>query len=153
MRSFLSRYAPWRHLGADEVQLLLILDLGIRWGWVVSLTPRPRFTTRERTPGTHWTGSWVGPRAGLDAKEEKFFAPARNRTPVVQWIVRHHTDWAAPGSLLNFFCVPNISVQAGSGAHTASYPMGTGGPFPGGKVLPGRDADHSHPSSAEVENE
>jgi hypothetical protein len=29
----------------------------------------------------------------------------------------------------------------------------TGGPFPGGKVRPGRDADHSPPSSAEVENE
>jgi hypothetical protein len=31
--------------------------------------------------------------------------------------------------------------------------MGTGGPFPGGKVRPGRDADHSPPSSAEVKNE
>jgi hypothetical protein len=31
--------------------------------------------------------------------------------------------------------------------------MGTGGPFPGGKSRPGRDADHSPPSSAEVENE
>jgi hypothetical protein len=31
--------------------------------------------------------------------------------------------------------------------------MGTGGPFPGAKVRPGRDADHSPPSSAEVENE
>jgi len=31
--------------------------------------------------------------------------------------------------------------------------MGTGGPFPGGKARPGRDADHSPPSSAEVENE
>jgi hypothetical protein len=30
--------------------------------------------------------------------------------------------------------------------------MGTGGPFPGGKARPGRDADHSPPSSAEVEN-
>jgi hypothetical protein len=27
------------------------------------------------------------------------------------------------------------------------------GPFPGGKVRPGRDADHSLPSSAEVKNE
>jgi hypothetical protein len=27
--------------------------------------------------------------------------------------------------------------------------MGTGGPFPGGKVWPGRDADHSPPSSAD----
>jgi hypothetical protein len=31
--------------------------------------------------------------------------------------------------------------------------MGTGGPFPGGKARPGRDADHSPPSSVEVENE
>jgi hypothetical protein len=31
--------------------------------------------------------------------------------------------------------------------------MGTGGPFPGVKTRPGRDADHSRPSSAEVENE
>jgi hypothetical protein len=29
---------------------------------VVSVTPQLRFT-----PGTHWIGGWVGPRAGLDA--------------------------------------------------------------------------------------
>jgi hypothetical protein len=47
----------------------------------------------------------------------------------------------------------SIFVQTGSGAHPASYPMGTGGPFPGGKERPGRDADHSPPSSAEVKYE
>jgi hypothetical protein len=31
--------------------------------------------------------------------------------------------------------------------------MGTEGPFPGGKARPGRDADHSPPSNAEVKNE
>jgi len=30
--------------------------------------------------------------------------------------------------------------------------VGTGGPFSGGKARPGRDADHSPPSSAEVVN-
>jgi hypothetical protein len=50
-----------------------------------------------------------------------------------------------------FFSSPY--VQTGSGAHPASYPMGTGGPFPGGKARPGRDTDHSPPSSAEVKNE
>jgi hypothetical protein len=44
-------------------------------------------------------------------------------------------------------------VQTGSGANPASCPMGTGGPFPGGKGLPGRDADHSPSSSTEVKNE
>jgi hypothetical protein len=38
-------------------------------------------------------------------------------------------------------------VQTGSEVHPASYPMGTGGPFPGGTARPGRDADHSSPSS------
>jgi hypothetical protein len=46
-----------------------------------------------------------------------------------------------------------LCVQTGSGAHPASSPMGTGGPFPGGKARPGRDADHSPPSCAEVVNE
>jgi hypothetical protein len=35
-----------------------------------------------------------------------------------------------------------LCVQTGSGAHPASCTMGTGGPFPGGKTRPGRDADH-----------
>jgi hypothetical protein len=47
----------------------------------------------------------------------------------------------------------NLCVQTGSQAHPASCTMGTGGPFPGGKARPGRDADHSPPFSAEVENE
>jgi hypothetical protein len=41
----------------------------------------------------------------------------------------------------------SLCVQTGSGAHLASCPMGTGGPFPGGEARPGRDADQS---SAEV---
>jgi hypothetical protein len=50
------------------------------------------------------------------------------------------------------FC-SSLCVQTGSGAHLASCTMGTGGPFPGGKARPGRDADYSSPSSAEVVNE
>jgi hypothetical protein len=42
---------------------------------------------------------------------------------------------------------------AGPGAHPASCTMGTGGSFPGGKARPGRDADRSPPSSAEVKKE
>jgi hypothetical protein len=47
----------------------------------------------------------------------------------------------------------NFRVQTGSEPHPVSCTMGTGGPFPGGKARPGSDADHSPPSSAEVENE
>jgi hypothetical protein len=47
----------------------------------------------------------------------------------------------------------NLCVQTGSGDHPASCTMGTGGPFPGARARPWHDADHSSPSSAEVENE
>jgi hypothetical protein len=36
----------------------------------------------------------------------------------------------------------SLCVQIASGAHSASCPMRTGGPFPGGKARPGRDCDH-----------
>jgi hypothetical protein len=45
----------------------------------------------------------------------------------------------------------SLCVQTRSGAHPASYPMGTGGSFPEGKVRLRRDADHS--SSAKFKNE
>jgi hypothetical protein len=32
-------------------------------------------------------------------------------------------------------------------AHPASYPVDTGGPYPGCKSRPARDADHSPPST------
>jgi hypothetical protein len=52
---------------------------------------------------------------------------------------------------MNFFF--SLCVYTSSGAHPASYPVGTGGPFPGGKARLGRDADHSPPSSSGVKNE
>jgi hypothetical protein len=73
---------PWRHLGGEEVQLLLILDLGTRWGWVVSITQWLHFTPGERTPCTHWIGGWVGPRAGLDAgARRKILCPCWESNP------------------------------------------------------------------------
>jgi hypothetical protein len=44
----------------------------------------------------------------------------------------------------------SLCVQTGSGAHPASCTMGSRVIFPGVKARPGRDADHSPPSSAEV---
>jgi hypothetical protein len=65
------------------------------------------------------------------------------------------TDWTAgvrsPTEAEDFSC--NLCVQTGSGAHPASCTVGTRGSFPGGTARPGRDADHSPPSSAEVKKE
>jgi hypothetical protein len=30
-----------------------------------------RFTRGERAPGTHWTGGWVSPRAGVGAVQKR----------------------------------------------------------------------------------
>jgi hypothetical protein len=47
----------------------------------------------------------------------------------------------------------SLCVQTGSGAHPSSVQWVPGVLSPGVKARPGRDADHSPPSSAEVENE
>jgi hypothetical protein len=57
-------------MGGEEVYLLLILNLGTRWGQVVSIT-EPVWTQRL---------------------EEKSSSPVGYRTPIVQPIVRHYTD-------------------------------------------------------------
>jgi hypothetical protein len=44
-------------------------------------------------------------------------------------------------------------VQTGSGSHPPSCPMGTGGAFPPEVKRPGREANHSPPSSAKIKNE
>jgi hypothetical protein len=57
-----------RRLGGEEVWLLLIHDLGTRWVWMVSVTPRQHFNPGEGIPGTHCTEDCVGLRAGLDTE-------------------------------------------------------------------------------------
>jgi hypothetical protein len=44
------------------------LDLGTSWRCVVSVTPRPIYP-RANSPGTHWVGGCVDPRAGVDDVE------------------------------------------------------------------------------------
>jgi hypothetical protein len=74
---------------------------------------------------------------------------------VVQAVQCLTTGWTigvrSPTGAKDFSSSP--CVQTGSEAHPASYPMGTAGPFPGGKARPGRDTDHSPLSTAKVKNE
>jgi hypothetical protein len=57
------------------------------------------------------------------------------------------TDWTTgawtPAEAKDFSS--SLCVQTISGAHPASYPMGIGGPFPGGKTRLGCGADDSPP--------
>ena len=60
------------------------------------------------------------------------------------------TDYGLDGPGIEFRWVRDFPpVQTGPGVHPASCTMGTGS-FLGVKSGPGRDADHSPPSSAEV---
>jgi hypothetical protein len=76
-------------------------------------------------------------------------------SPVAQSVQCLTADWTAgvrSPTEAEDFSSP-LCVQTGSGAHPTSCTVGTGGSFPGGKARPGRDADHSPPSSAEVKKE
>jgi hypothetical protein len=85
----------------------------------------------------------------------------------LQWYIQAFGSWGSSVSIVsdsglgNRGSIPgrgksifssSLCVQTGSGVHPASCPKGPGGPFPGAKARPGRDADHSPPSSAEVKN-
>jgi hypothetical protein len=60
-----------------------VLDLGTKWRWAVSFTHLSLYP-RERAPGTHWIGGWVGPRAGLDkVVERKILIPCRDSNPPI----------------------------------------------------------------------
>jgi len=65
--------------GLFHACLTSVLDGGV-WSAI-----RPgRFIPRERAPGTHWRGGWVGAETGVEAVAKKKItvpAPAGNRTP------------------------------------------------------------------------
>jgi hypothetical protein len=61
-----------------------------------SFSRHGRFTPRERDPGTHWIGGWVGPRAVLDAVVKRKILNSRresnSRTPIMQPVAQRYTD-------------------------------------------------------------
>jgi hypothetical protein len=80
--------------GGEEVQLLLILNLGTRWESVVNVTPRPRFTPGKGplVPIVQEAG-WAPDPAWTQMLEEKSSTPVGDGTPIVQPVVRHYTAW------------------------------------------------------------
>jgi hypothetical protein len=96
-----------------------ILDFGTRWRWVVSVTPRQLYP-RERAPGTHWIGGWVGPRAVLDAVVKRKIPSPRQESnstapifqPVAQLAFSQKTSiWifkAVKASMLHILQVHNL---------------------------------------------
>jgi hypothetical protein len=67
-----------------------------------------RFIPRERAPGTHWIGGWVGPRAVLDSVVKRKIPSTHRelnpRTPIIQPVDQSYTDWAIMAPLIIKWC-------------------------------------------------
>jgi hypothetical protein len=48
-----------------------------------------RFTSRERAPGTHWIGGWVGPRTVLDAVVNRIITSPLRESRLTKFIGRN----------------------------------------------------------------
>jgi hypothetical protein len=57
--------------GGVDVQIHVFLTSALVGG--ERSASRPAALPAGKGPGTHWIGGWVGPRAGLDAKEKRKF--------------------------------------------------------------------------------
>jgi len=98
----------------------------------------------------YWTHFGQVLNVGEKFVQRIYFVSYRNKmlAVVAQSIKRQATGWTTgvrfpPWSVI---FSPSPGVQTGSGTHPASYPMDT-------RVKrPGREADYSPPSSAEVKN-
>ena len=95
-----SRYRPGVAQRVGRCIAIVFHDRGTGRWWVVSSTPRPHFTCGER-PGTHCTGGWVGPRAGLDGRKISS-PPGFDPGPSSLYLSRY-TNWATgPTKLLKY---------------------------------------------------
>jgi hypothetical protein len=123
-------------------------------GWVVSITPPPRFTPGERTPGAHWIGGWVGFRANLDTQAKGKIlclrrgsnpsSPMRSQTlltelPELLMISKSRSNptthlWRPRGnrrySSYSFMTSALDGVSGQRHAPAALYPQGKGPPVP-----------------------
>jgi hypothetical protein len=88
---------PWSRVGEWRYSSTRSLTSALEGGeWSAS---RPcRFTSRERSLGTHWTGGCVGPRSVLDAMVKREIPNLRRelnpRTPTDQPVAQRYTGWA-----------------------------------------------------------
>jgi len=114
---------PWNVRGSVGTAAR-ILNLGIRWKWVVSFTPR-LFHPVERILRYPLDTRLCGPqsRFGRGGEEEQ-----KNHC------FRRESNPARPAHKLENFSSRH-RVQPCSGAHSDSYPKSTGGSFCGGEAF------------------
>jgi hypothetical protein len=83
--------APWYEDSTTTESIAPTHSWPRHWmGWVVSVTLRPRFTLVPMG----WESGWASELFWTQGLERKFFTSSGDRTPIVQSVVRHYTDWA-----------------------------------------------------------
>jgi hypothetical protein len=145
---------PMKAYGGMDVHIRVFFTSALLGG--KCSTSRPgRFTSGERAPGTHWIGGWVDLRAGLD-DVEKILAPTetpnRSRDNLVGIVTSYGLDdrgglSSGPGGVKNFLLSRSSRPALRCTQPPIQWVPGT--LFPGVK-RPGREVDHSPPTSAEV---
>jgi hypothetical protein len=78
--------------------MIIFTDIGVRDQKSLETTGLVQLYLKwdpGKDPGTHWIGGLVGFRAGLDTETTGTISTG-DRTPAIQFVVRHYTDWATP---------------------------------------------------------
>jgi hypothetical protein len=107
-----------------------------------------RFTPKERAPGTHWIGGWVGPRTVLNAV-------VKRKIPIPAWTVRKTNEVQIPHSVLLGFHAVFSSPPSPDRFWGPPSLLSNGywwGALSERVRRSGHEADHSPPSSVEVKN-
>jgi hypothetical protein len=95
LRLKLSHYMPRRRLGERRYSSYSFSTPALDGGEWLSVTPRPRFSPGERTPGIVQEAEWAPEPVWTQRLEEKSFRLCRGSNlnrPVVQSVARHYTD-------------------------------------------------------------
>jgi hypothetical protein len=90
----LSRYMPWRHMGERRYSSYSYLTSAIDEGEWSASRPGRAFPPGKGPPvPTGQEAGWAPEQVWTQRLEEKSSAPVGDRTPIVQPVVRHYTDW------------------------------------------------------------
>jgi hypothetical protein len=90
---------------------------------VVSFTPLPLHPL-GKSPGSHWIGSWVGPRASLDAVvKRKIHSPYRDSNPRPSSLVSCKVRNLSIQSVLSYFKASRMLQRYGARVAFGRFPI------------------------------
>ena len=69
----------------------------------------PAALPTRKSPGTHCTGGWVGPRASLDGCGKSRSPPPGFDPRTVQPVASRYTDYVLPAHGSNIYTLPNLN--------------------------------------------